>query len=290
MKFQILMLAIFNGVLGFFSAIYLLNSFSFKFKKVLFRSLIFESGHWPKIGLEMENKFFFFIPFRTKSLYAWTILCGGVLLLTGLVNTFWFMGFLSIFLSVWILIFRAEVQKKQKFISQLPNTIGVWVSSLKAGYSLTSALAVVRREAVLPSSAVFGALMRAEVYGLTLSMTARNLQKKLKVPEWELLVSALEVYERVGGNIIPILENVIKTLEENQTFREEIKTNTATGKMSAVVISLLAPAAWIILQIFSPEYLRILYTTVTGRNLLILAVFLELTGLLIIWRLIKIRL
>ncbi len=72
-------------------------------------------------------------------------------------------------------------------------------------------------------------------------------------------------------------------------LRREIRTLTAQGRMSGMIIGILPCVLGIFLYTVNPEYISLLFTHPTGKLMVGLAVFGELIGILVIRRIIAIE-
>lgn len=179
--------------------------------------------------------------------------------------------------------------KKKKFISQLPDSLLALSQSLKAGYSLPEALKIVERESQQPVSNIYKSLVRADEYRVTFPDALTVLQTELNVPEWDLIAETLFVQAKIGGNIIPVIEDIAVTLRDKVKVEQELSTNTATGRASGIIIALMAPISIIALMFVAPDYIGIMFTTTIGKILLALAVILEALGFAFILKVMKVE-
>ena len=79
------------------------------------------------------------------------------------------------------------------------------------------------------------------------------------------------------------------TIRERVRLKGEINTLTAQKKLSAWIVGLMPPAIVLIIMAMSFEYMEPLFTTGTGRILLITAAGLDLAGLISLRRIVTIE-
>lgn len=182
---------------------------------------------------------------------------------------------------------RVKVSKK-RFVTQLPDALDALVSALRAGYALPPALELVARETQGMVREVFAALARAHQYQVPLREAVLRVCAQLRLPEWDLVAQAIEIQGVSGGNIIPTIEELARTLRDKIRVDQEVATATASGRFSGLLIAALAPLSLIGFLIFSPSYMSILLRTELGHLLLAFAALLEVVGFLIIWKMITI--
>lgn len=182
---------------------------------------------------------------------------------------------------------RVKMAKK-RFTRQLPDALDALVSALRAGYALPPALELVTRETQGMVREVFMALARAHQYQVPLREAVKRICAQLRIPEWDLVAQTIEIQGVSGGNIIPTIEELARTLRDKLRVDQEVATATASGRFSGLLIAALAPLSLIGFLLFSPSYMSILLHTELGHLLLALAALLELVGFFTIWKMVTI--
>jgi tight adherence protein B len=69
----------------------------------------------------------------------------------------------------------------------------------------------------------------------------------------------------------------------------EVRTKTAQGRLTAIILIALPPAMMAILSIINPAYIRVLFEDPKGPTVLAIAGALQLIGSAIIWKIIHIE-
>lgn len=95
----------------------------------------------------------------------------------------------------------------------------------------------------------------------------------------------LGAFARSGGRIGRSLARVATLLRGRIALEDERSALTAQGRASAIVLVSLAPLGGAFFAVMTPEYLAVMFDR--GRWLLALAVFLEVTGGLWLWRILR---
>jgi tight adherence protein B len=93
----------------------------------------------------------------------------------------------------------------------------------------------------------------------------------------------------MGGNLVSILRNTASLARERSELEREVKAVTAQGRLSGWVIGALVPISAGLLLATNPRYIDILFNTIIGQALLVVALGLQLIGWLVISRLIRVR-
>jgi tight adherence protein B len=91
-------------------------------------------------------------------------------------------------------------------------------------------------------------------------------------------VMAIKIQREVGGNLAELLDTVADTMQKRERIRREVRALTAEGRMSAVILSLVAPVAGLALYLVSPKYMQGLFDDPIGLAALIIAGVLAVVG------------
>ena len=155
-------------------------------------------------------------------------------------------------------------RRRAKFYQQLPEILLLMSGALKAGHSIQQAMSAVAEDAKPPASDEFRRTMAEIRLGATLDDSLQALAKRVNFVDFDWTILAIQIQREVGGNLAEILEIISETIRERDRLRREIKTLTAEGRISGIVLGILPIAMAAMLATTSPEYLRPLYTTTTG--------------------------
>jgi tight adherence protein B len=125
--------------------------------------------------------------------------------------------------------------------------------------------------------------------GASFTVALDDLEKRTKDEDLGLVITAIQINHQIGGNLAEILDNISFTIRERLRLKGEIKTLTAQGRMTAIVICLLPVGVALVISLMNPEFMSLLYTNPIGQGMLVLAMLMELVGILIIRKIIAIE-
>lgn len=189
-----------------------------------------------------------------------------------------------------IILLKNAIKKRLKELNdQLIDTIVLISNSLKAGYSFFQAVDSVSKDMRGPIAQEFAILQKEINLGIPMEKALENLVTRVASDDLELIVTAVLIQRQVGGNLSEVLDNISNTIRERIKIKGEIKTVTAQGKMSGIVISLLPVILGVILFFINPSNLMLLFTTSLGLIILFGSVVMELIGIFIISKIVKIE-
>jgi tight adherence protein B len=176
-----------------------------------------------------------------------------------------------------------------KFDSQIADALVIMSNSLRAGYSFLQAMDMVAKEMSPPISEEFTSAMKEMSLGSPTESALAALSDRVGSEDLELVVTAVLIQRQIGGNLAEVLDNIAETIRERVKLRQEVKTLTAQGRMSGVIIGVLPAALGVFLYAVNPEYISLLFTHPTGKLMVGLAVFGELIGILVIRKIVAIE-
>lgn len=180
-------------------------------------------------------------------------------------------------------------ERIKQFNYQLNEGIMIISNSLKAGYSFLQAIAVVVEETKEPFSKEFKKLLKEMSLGISEEDALKNLLARMESDDLRLIVNAILIQKDIGGNLSEILDNISETIRERQKIQDELKTLTAQGRLSGIIVMLIPVFLGIVIYLFNRDYIMLLFTTPVGIAMIAGAVFNELIGFFMIRKIISIE-
>ncbi len=159
--------------------------------------------------------------------------------------------------AVWLHMLRHR--RSTLFADQLAETLSLLVSALRGGFSLSQSLAMVAREAQEPTRSELARVVQEMQLGLALGDSLDNLCTRITVEDLELVVTAIKVNARVGGNLTEILESISTTIRERSKLRRDVQVITSMQRISSYVIGGLPFALTLIIYTINPDYMSRLF-------------------------------
>jgi len=186
------------------------------------------------------------------------------------------------------LIKRTKRQRIEKFEKQLPDALLMVSGGMRAGASLSVALESMVKEQQAPLAQEFDLMLREQRLGVDFDTALSNMEKRMPLPDFILLVAAMRITREVGGNFAEILESLAHTLRRKHDMEGKIKALTAQGKLQGIVMALLPAFLCLILTYMEPEAMSPLYNTWMGYGVLTVTTIMLLLGHLLISKIVTI--
>ncbi len=158
-------------------------------------------------------------------------------------------------------------KRQKKFGAQFPDALDTIVRSLRAGHPVPIAITMVAREQPDPVGSEFGIVVDEITYGADLETAMRNLYYRIGQDDLPLFVTAVAIQSSTGGNLGEILENLSKVIRDRFKMRRKIRALASEGRASALILSSLPIAMFLIINVVSPQF----YSSVWHEDLTKLA-------------------
>ncbi len=175
-----------------------------------------------------------------------------------------------------------------RFEKQLPDALLMVSGAMRAGASLTVAMESMVKEQKPPLSQEFDLLLREQRVGVDFDTALKNMEKRLPVQDFIMVVSGMRISREVGGNLADILETLADTLRTKHQMEGKIKALTAQGKMQGLVMTSLPLFLMFILTHMEPEAMAPLYDTLVGWATLSVIAVMEVIGYVAIQKIVSI--
>jgi tight adherence protein B len=252
------------------------GSYSVSFEAL--NRLVLQSG--LTVGLK---KLIAFVVGGAVAAFSLAMFFGGDLVQALLVGLF--CGTLLPYLVLRIL--RGRRQKQ--FSAQFPDGLDMIVRSLRAGHPVPIAISMVAREMPDPIGSEFGIVADEITYGADLETALRNLYFRIGQDDLPLFVTAVAIQGSTGGNLGEILENLSSVIRQRFKMRRKIRALAAEGRASAIILSSLPIAMFLVIQIVAPDFYANVWNEDITKTALALAATWMGIGNFIMFRLVNFR-
>jgi tight adherence protein B len=241
------------------------------------RGLIHRSGVQVTVGLIVMTSVFAGVV--TMALVSWV----SNYALAGV-----FVGLLAATLPYFYL--RLKAAKRQSvFEEQFPEAIDLIARALRAGHALPTALQMAGEEIANPAGAEFRTLFEQQNFGLALPEALRAFAERVQLLDARFFVTAVLTQRESGGNLSEVLDRLAAVIRERFKVKRQVRVVSAHGRITGVVLGLLPPSVATLLFLVSPEHIRLLIEDRIGVYMVLTAVVLQVTGVMIIRRIVDVE-
>ena len=199
---------------------------------------------------------------------------------------------LALVAAVGIMLFvlyRLRSRRIFNFAEQLPDAIDIITRGVRAGLPFSGAIGLVAREMPDPVGTEFGMLADEIAFGLDLRSALDNLYRRVGQEDLLFLTVAVSIQTQTGGNLGEILSRLSKLMRSRSKMRLKVNALSAEGRLSAIALTVLPFALFVIINFISPAY----YSVVRGSPILEPAIyvglFLLLVGNVVMYRMVHFK-
>ncbi len=259
----------------------------------------YERVYSEKTARQFADIFFFIPPRRIRDLALTTaiaffliffIMIGDFKTVSGFLRGL-FIGALVSALALafprWYLKYLKQ-RRLQLFNEQLVDALMTMSSALRAGSSIMQAFEHIVRQNRPPISQEFDFFLQQTRIGVKFEDALVNLDKRVASEDLTLMIRSIEIARQTGGNLTEVFDKIANVIRERIRIQGRIQTLTSQGRMQGIVVGLLPVALVFALFLIDPIMMTAFFTSGAGILTGCLALALEITGALLIRKIMRI--
>jgi len=177
----------------------------------------------------------------------------------------------------------------EKFEELFPEAIDTLARAVRAGHAFTTALEMITDEVTEPVAGEFRQLFEEQKFGMPVRDALMNLTERMPLVDVKFFVTAVMLQRETGGNLAEILDNLSYVIRERFKIQRQVRVYTAQGRLTMLFLMLLSPVVVMLLLVFSPDFVKPLFSDPIGHTLLVAGITLQTVGYFVIRKIIKIQ-
>jgi tight adherence protein B len=158
-----------------------------------------------------------------------------------------------------VLLRQGITMRRNAFERQLVDVLLLVQGAVRAGYSFQQALDVIIREMKAPASEEFRRVRHEIGLGLSLNQALNNMVNRMDNDDLYLVVTAININQQVGGNLVTMLDAVTNTIRDRVRLFSEVRVLTSQQRFSSSVLTFMPFGMAGLLFILNPEYMGRLF-------------------------------
>lgn len=186
-------------------------------------------------------------------------------------------------------VLRARAQRFARFEEQMPDAIDMIQRALKAGHPFGQCLKLVAEDMAEPIGREFELTFADLSYGNDARRALLGLLHRVPSVSVTALITAVIVQRETGGNLAENLAKISSVIRGRFRFQRRVKTLSAEGRMSGVILGMTPLVLFGVLWLMHPEYVARLVEHPRGPSLIMTAVIMGAIGILWIRKLVRIE-
>jgi tight adherence protein B len=212
----------------------------------------------------------------------------AVYILSKRVEIAWVALLIGFVLPYSVVSFRRN-KRFEKFEELFPEAIDTLARAVRAGHAFTTALEMITNEVSEPVSGEFRQLYEEQKFGMPVRDALLNLTERMPLVDVKFFVTAVMLQRETGGNLAEILDNLSYVIRERFKIQRQVRVYTAQGRLTMAFLMALSPVVVALMLVFSPDFVRPLFSDPVGHTLLVAGITLQTVGYFVIRKIIKIQ-
>ena len=183
----------------------------------------------------------------------------------------------------------ARTKRMRLFEEQFPEAIELLARALRAGHAFPTGLTMVADEIPAPVGSEFKLVYDRQNFGMPLGDALKALAERVPVIDARFFVTAVLTQRETGGNLSEVLDNLASVIRDRFKVKRQVRVVTAHARITGWILAGLPPSLAGVLCFVSPGHMKTLVTDPLGIQMLVVAGFLQVSGTLIIRKLVNVR-
>ena len=169
-------------------------------------------------------------------------------------------------------------RRMAKFEEQFPEALDLLSRALRAGHAFQTAMGMVADDLKAPVGPEFRKTFDQQNFGLPLRDALFQLADRIPLMDVRFFTTAVLIQRDTGGNLAEILDNLSHVVRERFRIRREIRTKTAHGRFTGLVLLALPAGLGVILTVLNPDHMNLLFNHRTGQMMIGAAIVMQTVG------------
>jgi tight adherence protein B len=179
--------------------------------------------------------------------------------------------------------------RQHKFEEQFPEAIELIARAMRAGHAFTTGIKIAADELPEPAGPEFRLLYERQNYGAQMPDALRAFAERVPTIDARFFVTAVLTQREAGGNLSEILDRLAAVMRERFRIRQEVRTRSAHGRVTAYVLAAMPPVLAVLMLLLNPRQMMILATDPLGVKLVIAGIVLQVCGVLLVRKIVDIQ-
>lgn len=240
------------------------------------------------VGTDLSQAAEYRIPWWVILLVA-TIVARGVGFLVGMLlpGAGWLAWPLLTVLFARLAFGSLHSRRANALLSQFPDALATIVRCVRVGIPVQEALRLIAQDMPGPTNAEFARIADRISIGTPFEQALRELAERTRLPEYGFFATAISLQSRHGGGLAQTLDGLADVIRKRVAAKARGYALSAEARTSAIVLGIIPLFAAAAIEVIRPTYLQVLFVTHKGNLILGGAIFLLVSGALVMREIIR---
>lgn len=193
-------------------------------------------------------------------------------------------------LNLPLLIMRNLYEKRcNRFVNQMVDALTIMANGIKSGSNPQQSMQRVIEIMGNPVSSEFSTVVGQVQFGQSFEEALTDLGTRIPRPDVQMFVTSINILKETGGNLSETFQTIVQVIRERQKLEQKIQAMTAQGIMQGIIVSCVPFFLGAMFYFMDPDYIKPMFTTALGMVLLVVMLGLQITGGIVIRKLVTIK-
>ncbi|MDR3415964.1 MAG: type II secretion system F family protein [Nevskia sp.] len=192
-----------------------------------------------------------------------------------------------VLIVLYTVLVRRARHYRARIVEQLPGFLENLIRVLSAGNSLEEAMGAAARESAPPIRPLFMSVSRQVKLGEPVDRALGQVGELYDLRDLKIMALAASVNRRYGGSLRGVLKSMIMAIRQRGTAAKELRALTAETRFSALILALIPTLLTSFMLYRNPHFYDTMWSSPTGRAVLISGGVWQIIGMLILWRMVN---
>ncbi len=165
-------------------------------------------------------------------------------------------------------VLRSMIKRRQlNFLEEFADALDAMVRLLQAGMPVAEAVAMISKEYTGPVGEEMSIIYDKQKIGIPIHEAALEGTVRMPVAEMKMFAAGLAIQAQTGSSLSEVLSNLSRVIRARFRLKRKVMALSSEAIASASIIGALPPLVGLGLWSVNPEYLEPLFTTPTGKNM-----------------------
>jgi tight adherence protein B len=179
-------------------------------------------------------------------------------------------------------------RRVKKFVLQMVDGLSLMSNGLKSGLSVVQSLSLVVQEMEDPIKQEFGLILSENKLGVALEEAFTNLSRRVRSDDVEMFVTSVNILKETGGNLAETFDTIVTTIRERIKVENKIDAMTSSGRIQGYVLAAIPAMLAVVFYQTDPDFMKPLFMTPLGWVVILIVLALDIVGLIVILKVVKV--
>lgn len=186
-----------------------------------------------------------------------------------------------------------KVRRQRKFLKDfdaaLAESLQTLASSLKAGLTLKDSLYIAAENCPPAFAREIALALKEYRFGMPIEEALDKVRRRVKTPNCNIAFGSMIISSRLGGRLPEMLKQIARTIRERERVEGRLSALTAQGRAQAFLLCSAPPVLGIGMYLYDRTKMALLTDWWVGQILLCMAIILEVLGIFVTSRVLRLE-